>query len=107
MKKLVIILVILTSAIIIAGCQSEPTQDEIINQGRIVFKDKCVACHAINGQGGNRGPDLSDTGGRHDEAWFKKWLENPYSVKPDSTMPQVSLSASEIDNLKVFLGSLK
>ena len=107
MKKTVIMLVVLILAVIIAGCQSAPTRDEIINQGRNVFRDKCVSCHTINGQGGKRGPDLTKIGLAHDQAWFKSYLENPYSVKPDSRMPQVSLSADEIDNLTVFLGSLK
>lgn len=106
MKKIVIFLVALILAMVVSGC-SEPSNDVLISQGRDVFKDKCARCHAINGQGGNRGPNLTKIGLAHDQAWLKSFLENPYSVKPDSTMPQISLSADEIDKLTLFLLSLK
>lgn len=72
-----------------------------------VFSQVCVACHAVNGSGGAVGPALDGIGGRRDEAFLKKWLNDPFAIKADSKMPKLPLSEEDINSLVKFLLSLK
>jgi nitric oxide reductase subunit C len=72
-----------------------------------VFNQMCVACHALGGQGGVVGPALDGVGGRLDAAYIARWLKDPISVKPDSKMPKLPLTAGQIDELIAFLSHQK
>lgn len=72
-----------------------------------VFNQMCVACHSLQGQGGQVGPALDGVGSRLDIATLKSRLENPLSVKADSKMPKLPLSADEVTELVAFLSQLK
>lgn len=50
------------------------------------------------------GATLPEEGESHDEA-LKRWLANPPNVKPGSFMPNLGLTAEEIDSLVVWLDS--
>lgn len=73
----------------------------------LVFNQMCIACHALQGQGGNIGPVLDGVGSRRDAAYIKSWLENPLAVKADSKMPKLPLSENDIVELTAFLSQLK
>jgi nitrite reductase (NO-forming) len=80
--------------------------------GKTTFANKgCVTCHSI-GQGVRAGPDLLGVTERRDQAWLKKWLQDPASMlQTDSIaqsmlaaakgvkMPNVKLTEREIDGL--------
>ena len=69
---------------------------------------ECVACHAVNGQGGKLGPDLSDEAarGRSDE-WLRGQIRDPKSHNPNSVMPAFkSLSDRQVNDLVAYLQSL-
>lgn len=72
-----------------------------------VFNQMCVACHALNGQGGNVGPALDGIGSRRDIHYLQKWLKDPMSIKANSTMPKLPLSEDEVTELSAYLSSLK
>lgn len=72
-----------------------------------VFNQMCVACHALQGQGGTVGPALDTVGSRFDLEYFNKWLKDPAAVKPGTTMPKLPLSEAEITELSAFLSTLK
>lgn len=72
-----------------------------------VFNLMCIACHSLQGQGGQVGPALDGVGSRLDSAALKSRLENPQSVQADSKMPKLPLSADEITELVAFLSQLK
>ncbi len=59
-------------------------------QGFIAFRENCMACHSVNGEGGNKAPELnypmSVTEYLSDE-WMRKWLMDPRSVRYNATMP--------------------
>lgn len=73
----------------------------------LVFNQMCIACHSLGGQGGVVGPALDGVGGRLDSEFIKKWLTNPYAIKPDSLMPKLPLSEASIVELVAFLSQLK
>lgn len=72
-----------------------------------VFNQMCVACHSLNGQGGNVGPSLDDVGSRRDIDYISRWLKDPTAIKADSRMPKLPLSESQISELAAFLSQLK
>lgn len=72
-----------------------------------IFNQMCMACHSLQGVGGQVGPALDGVGSRVDADTLKKRLEDPLSVKSDSKMPQLPLSTKEITELVAFLSQLK
>lgn len=69
-----------------------------------VFAQMCVACHALNGRGGQVGPALDTVGDRFNADYLSRWLRDPASVRPGTRMPQLSLTDSQVNELVAFLG---
>ncbi len=81
----------------------------------------CFACHAINGKGGNVGPNLSKEGAmKHSIKWLEVQIATPAkNFKPGSTMKingksymaimpdHKMLSKKELLELAAYLNSLK
>ncbi|MBI5136807.1 MAG: cbb3-type cytochrome c oxidase subunit II [Nitrospirae bacterium] len=79
------------------------------DKGRALYEEKgCTNCHAINGEGGAVGPDLSTEGDRkdRDRAWHIAHLLDPASVVPGSIMPQLVFDEDEAGHLADYLMSL-
>ena len=59
-------------------------------KGFVAFRENCMACHSINGEGGNKAPELnypvSVTEYLSDD-WIRRWVRNPRSVRYNATMP--------------------
>ncbi len=84
--------------------------------GKSLFADEsCVGCHAINGNGGSVGPDLSHEGSKRNLAWIKKQITDPSShFAPGSMdgsypaiMPATSMSKADISALADYIKSQK
>ncbi|MDP9074004.1 MAG: c-type cytochrome, partial [Actinomycetota bacterium] len=77
----------------------------------------CAGCHAITGiSNGVVGPNLTHFNGRtvfaggifaNTDNNLRLWLANPPREKPGSVMPNLGLSADQIDNLVAYLDTLK
>ena len=77
------------------------------NDGRpAVFGQMCVACHALGGRGGNVGPALDGVADRFDGAYLNRWLRDPASVRPQTAMPQLPLSDTQVEELVTWLSTL-
>jgi len=66
----------------------------------------CGACHTMTGVPGAVGavgPSLDGLGAKYDVAYLTKWLKDPASVKPGTTMPNLGLSDAEAKTLAEFL----
>lgn len=72
-----------------------------------IFGQMCVACHALQGQGGTTGPALDGVGSRRDADYIKRWLTDPLAIKADSKMPKLPLTQDQIAELTRFLSGLK
>lgn len=83
--------------------------DLIANRGNRpqIFNQMCIACHALEGQGGAIGPALDGVGSRLQPEFIKRWLRDPLSVKADSKMPKLPLPEETITELVAFLSKLK
>jgi cytochrome c oxidase subunit 2 len=88
------------------------------SQGRIVFETSpCLVCHNVSGIAGNGrfGPDLTHLMSRDTIAAgaalntpenLRKWIRDPSSIKPGTTMPAFQLSDRQIDELTAYLETL-
>ena len=81
----------------------------------------CRGCHKVRGVGGDDGPDLTaegnkdpgqlnfaQVGGERTLAnWLKQHFRAPASVVPGSTMPELGLTERQIDQLTLYMLSLR
>ena len=81
----------------------------------------CRGCHKVHGVGGDDGPDLSRAGQKDPgqtsfagvpgertiARWHAEHLRDPEEVVPKSPMPALALSPTEIDQLVLYLLSLR
>ncbi len=87
--------------------------------GRQVFMtNACINCHAIRGTvaNGRFGPDLTHFGGRdalgsgilpNSVDNLRTWIRNPSDVKEGALMPPMQLSETQLEQVSVYLSSLK
>lgn len=75
--------------------------------GQKVFDAKCKRCHVINGSGGTRGPNLSNVGGRMEEAALREFIKDPGKARPETRMRKVSLTEKQIEVVAAYLAQLK
>ena len=80
--------------------------------GRALFRSqKCDDCHKIAGEGGKKGPDLTEVGFHHSPAWLHSFIERPALFRGDTTaMPAFgppTLTHQQIEELAQYLASLR
>ncbi len=79
--------------------------DKLANAPAMI-KTVCIACHAIEGKGGNTGPTLDGIGSRYTAENLERWLADPQAVKPGTAMPNLGLSPQTRQELTHFLMQL-
>lgn len=78
----------------------------------------CISCHRIptvEGAKGKIGPALDHIGSHpmlsnkfpNDLATLTRWLQNPQSMDPDSSMPDLDVTPADARDISAFLLSLK
>ena len=72
-----------------------------------IFNQMCVACHMLDGQGGQVGPALDDVGSRLSADDLRRWLTDPQAFKPGALMPKLPLSDEQVGELAAFLSQKK
>ncbi|MEO8295356.1 MAG: cytochrome b N-terminal domain-containing protein [Gemmatimonadota bacterium] len=80
--------------------------------GRALYhSQKCDDCHTVAGEGGDKGPELTEIGLHHSSAWLHSYVELPTRFRGDTTeMPAFgppTLSHEEIEELAQYLSSLR
>ena len=100
-----------------AGAHSAAAAE--VAAGRQVFmSNACINCHAIRGTvaNGRFGPDLTHFGSRdalgsgilaNNVDDLKNWIRNPSDVKEGALMPPMQLSETQLEQVSVYLTSLK
>ena len=69
-----------------------------VQRGFAHFRKYCMACHAINGEGGAKAPELNYPTSVVEyikPEYIKRWIENPRAIRYNTTMPGL---AKEIPN---------
>jgi cytochrome c oxidase subunit 2 len=102
----------------------ETPSDPLAVQGMDLFLEgtevgQCTACHAIAGEGGTAGPNLTMFADPTHECFagcdwetddveaLKAWLRDPGAVKQGAKMPDYGLTEEEIDALAAYLYTLR
>ncbi len=90
---------------------------DVAQAGEEIFKESCLSCHAIGGEGGDIGPNLTSFGDRETLAGYLEmtdeniadWIKDPQSLKPANNMPgfKEQLNDDEVDALVAYLKELK
>lgn len=105
------------------GMKAQKTTPTSAAKGEQLFKDNCLACHAVNVAGPGLGPNLNgfanreriagilERGDKNDDNLYK-WIHDPQNVKPGTKMPQVQengqpLSKEKINEIIKYLNTLK
>jgi cytochrome c oxidase subunit II len=98
---------------------ARPPAGGLAQRGAAAFiRNDCGSCHAIRGTAarGQVGPDLTHIGSRssigaltlpNTAAALRDWLRDPQHSKPGNRMPDLGLSAADIDALVAYLQGLK
>jgi cytochrome c2 len=85
---------------------------------RLVTQYGCVTCHVIPGVEGPRGmvgPSLEHMASRtmiankfpNDAQTMSRWLQNPQSLDPQSSMPNIGVTAADGRDMTAYLATLK
>lgn len=85
---------------------------QLISQGAALFRSEdngCLDCHKLNGEGRNKGGDLTKIGlTRPSLDWHIEHLKDPEKMVPGSRMPAYdNLKAEELRALAAYMTSLK
>lgn len=59
-------------------------------KGFVAFRENCMACHTVNGEGGGKAPELNYPVSVTEyvpDVWLRKWIMDPRSVRYNATMP--------------------
>jgi cytochrome c oxidase subunit 2 len=84
----------------------------------LLFAHACASCHTVRGTAaaGTVGPDLTHLASRptlaagtiaNNPANLAKWITDPHSIKPGTTMPPTTMTAAQADALVTYLDSLR
>jgi len=87
-------------------------------RGKTLFDAKgCIACHQVNGKGGDVGPSLTTqvpefpqgtwVGDKLQGGWIYQWLLNPQALVPDTLEPNLGLSDEEALDITAYLLTFK
>ncbi|GAN33511.1 MAG: DUF4405 domain-containing protein [Candidatus Brocadia sp. AMX2] len=71
--------------------------------GEKIFKESCIGCHMVRGEGGENGPDFTNFGSRE---WVTELLRNPKDkkyFKESGAMPPVKLPDESLLDMSEFL----
>lgn len=81
-------------------------EDHPVWKGARLFQQRCATCHAINGVGGQVGPELNRplaVTEYWDESALRQLLKDPSKVRENSKMPPLNLPDPMIEDLLAYL----
>lgn len=83
----------------------DQADDSAVGKGYNIFRKRCIACHAINRQGGSIGPDLGApqriTEYRSDDE-LKQFIRSPSSFRYSRMPDFADLSDQNLDQLILY-----
>lgn len=74
---------------------------------QVVKSVGCLSCHAVDGLGSDFAPKLDDVGSKLTPQFLRQWVTDPRSYDPDTVMPSLRLTDTEVDNAVAYLMSLQ
>jgi ubiquinol-cytochrome c reductase cytochrome b subunit len=68
------------------------------------FREKnCAACHNVTGDTPKKGPNLLNTGMRHDTEWLMAHFRQPQAMTPNTIMPPVALNEKAMKDVLALM----
>jgi hypothetical protein len=67
-----------------------PNASEEVKRGYMHFRQYCIACHTINGEGGGKAPELNYPTSVVEyikPEYLRRWIMNPQSIRYNARMP--------------------
>jgi cytochrome c oxidase subunit 2 len=99
------------------GGPATPSTPAAVTGAQLFITKGCTGCHSITGiSKGTVGPNLTHFKSRsvfagaifeNTDNNLRAWLANPPAEKPGADMPNLNLSAAEINNLIAYMDTLK
>jgi len=89
-----------------------PMASAVLRNGRNLFATlHCIKCHSspeklTMPELAGDAPNLTDVGARLNAPWIARWIENPQSIRPSATMPQVTTNPKDAQDIAAYLGTL-
>jgi len=82
---------------------------EDIADGEKLYNEvfSCIACHTVDGRGGEVGPDHTDLADRFKRRGLEEWLKDPQAVRPEARMPKFKFKDWEFEALTNYLMTLR
>lgn len=78
--------------------------------GYAIFRDQCIACHAINREGGTVGPELNVPQSiveYRPADQIKAYIRNPATFRYTSMPPHLDLTDAQLDQLIAYFTAMK
>ena len=69
-----------------------------VKRGFLAYRDNCLPCHAVNGDGGTKSIDLVRPYSPVEywkQSWLERWILNPAELRPGTTMPALAVGGEE------------
>ncbi|MFY0544321.1 cytochrome c oxidase subunit II [Brevibacillus sp. H7] len=94
--------------------QAQPAAASAAAKGQEIFKKSCLGCHAVAGEGGKLGPNLTNFADRQKVAGIRPnnaeelaaWLKDPQKIKPGNNMPNLNLTDDQVNALVEYISTL-
>ncbi|MEO8600992.1 MAG: cytochrome c [bacterium] len=89
---------------------SGTTPDSPAQAGYAIFRGECIACHAINGEGGTIAPDLNVPQSiveYRPAAQIKAYIRNPLAFRYTSMPAHPNLTDRQLDDLIAYFSAMK
>ena len=90
-----------------------PKSSTQVKNGFLKFRNHCLVCHSINGEGGNKGPDLNypvNVTEYITKDWLKRFIINTSSIRYNTQMPNfknIPAVRDHIDDILEYLKAMK
>lgn len=74
-------------------------------KARALMRDRlpCAGCHALDGDGGRLGPDLSHVAERRAASYVRRMIEDPQGTVPGTIMPKVPMAGTTRELIIAYL----
>ncbi|MFQ5543859.1 MAG: c-type cytochrome [Nitrospiria bacterium] len=79
-----------------------------------LFRELCIRCHSLDGQGGTTGPDLTYEGDKVNPRWTYQFLKQPFQIRPLgfaqnslARMPNLNMNNDELVMMTEFISTLR
>lgn len=93
---------------LVAGFERSGAEDPLEGGRLLIGELNCVACHRSDSAvDAKKSPLLGDVGSRLRPEWLMKWIADPQSVKPGTTMPNPRVAKGDVEPLVHYMMSLK